>query len=127
MSGTTQRRHPATVVPVAALLLALLLSGLAAGRLTDPASTALRAALTATQGTVHEAAQWTGSRPARGKATAILVTAGSGLFAPGLATTSAVAVALLVVAGAVRRPRRRRIGRMHAGRGPPARARQPLS
>lgn len=102
----------------------MVLTGLAAGRATDPAATALRAALTATQTTVHDTVHWAGSRPARGKATAILATAGSGLVAPGLATAAAAWAALLVVVAIAASPRRRRVGRMHAGRGPPVHARQ---
>jgi hypothetical protein len=125
MSGLTHRRLPARLLPLAALLAALVLSGLAAGRTADPAAGALRVALIATQTTAHDGAHWAVSRPVRGKAAATLATAGSGLVAPGLTAAVTASVALLVVAVVAARPRRRRVGRMHAGRGPPRHRRQP--
>jgi predicted lysophospholipase L1 biosynthesis ABC-type transport system permease subunit len=119
MSGYRQRRHPATAWPIAALLAALVFCGLAGGRAVDPTANSLHAALTATQTPVHDGAHWATGRPPRGKATTLLATAGSGLVAPSRPAAFAVCAALLVVLALVVRPRRRRIGRMHAGRGPP--------
>jgi hypothetical protein len=124
MSGLTHRRHPARLLSLAALLAVLVLSG-PAGRVADPATNALHAALTASQSVAPQGTQWAVSRPARGKAGAGPAVTGSGLVAPVLAATVTGCAALLVVAAAVTRPRRRRVGRMHAGRGPPGRARQP--
>jgi hypothetical protein len=125
MSGLTHRRLPARLVPLAALVAALVLCGLAAGRTADPAAGALHAALTATQTAAHDGAHWAVSRPARGKAGATLATASSSLVAPGLTVAVTASAALLVVAAFATRPRRRRVGRMHAGRGPPRQRRQP--
>jgi len=79
----------------------------------------MHAAVTATQTSVHDGAHWATGRPPRGKATTFLATAGPGLDAPSRATVLAGCASLLVVAALVVRPRRRRVGRMHAGRGPP--------
>ncbi len=120
MSGNVHRRRPARVWPIAALLVALVLSGFAASRVPDPTATGLRAALSSAQAAARDATHWTGGRPARGKATAILATTGAGLAAPAVAAATAASAMLLLGFVAPRRPRRRRIGRMHAGRGPPA-------
>jgi hypothetical protein len=125
MSGLTHRRLPARLLPLAALFVALVLCGLAAGRSADPAASALRAALTATQTTAHDGAHWAVSRLPRGKVGATLATAGSGVVTPGLTASVTASAALLVVAAVAARPRRRRVGRMHAGRGPPRHSRQP--
>jgi hypothetical protein len=119
MSGYRQRRHPATAWPIAALLAALVFCGLAGGRAVDPAANAMHAAVAATQTSVHDGAHWATGRPPRGKATTLLATAGSGLDTPSRTAVLAGCASLLVVAALVVRPRRRRVGRMHAGRGPP--------
>jgi hypothetical protein len=119
MSGYRQRRHPATAWPIAALLAALVLCGVAGGRSVDPTGNTLHSALAATQTSVHDGTHWATGRTPRGKATTLLATAGSGLVAPGRAAVLAVCAALLVVVTLLVRPRRRRVGRMHAGRGPP--------
>jgi hypothetical protein len=124
MSGYRQRRHPAAAWPIAALLAALVLCGLAGGRGIDPAANTLHAALTATQTSIHDGTHWATSRPPRGKATTLLATTGSGLVAPSRPAVLAGCGALLVVVSVVVRPRRRRVGRMHAGRGPPLPGRQ---
>jgi hypothetical protein len=120
MSGYRQRRHPATAWPIAALLAALVFCGLSGGRAVDPAADTLHPALTATQTPVHNGTHWATSRPPRGKATTLLATSGSGLDTPSGVAVLATCASLLVVAALVVRPRRRRVGRMHAGRGPPS-------
>jgi len=120
MSGYRLRRHQATAWPIAALLAALVLCGLAGDRGVDPAGNASHTALAAIQTVVH-GTHWAAGRPSRGKAATLLATAGSGFVAPGRAAAFAGYTALLVVAAMVVRPRRRRVGRMHAGRGPPGR------
>jgi hypothetical protein len=119
MAGTVHRRHPATTWPVAAVLLALLFSGLATGRVPELVGTAPHVALASSQAAIHDTAHWVASRPLRGKATSVLATTGSGLFAPGPAAVLAGAFALLLAGVTAWRARPRRIGRMHAGRGPP--------
>jgi hypothetical protein len=119
MAGTVHRRHPATTWPVAAVLLALLFSGLATSRVPELVGTAPHAALATSQAAIHDAAHWAASRPIRGKATSVLATTGSGLFASGPAAALASALALLLAAVTAWRARPRRVGRMHAGRGPP--------
>ena len=119
MSGNVHRRRPARVWPIAALLVALLLSGFAASRVPDPSASGLRAALSSAQTSAHDATHWTGGRPARGKATTVLATTGAGLVAPAVAAAFAASAMVLLGFVALRRPHRRRVGRMHAGRGPP--------
>lgn len=119
MSGSVHRRHPARVWPVAALLVALVLSGFTAGRVPDPAASAAGAAFSSAQTEARAAVHWTGGRPARGKATTVLATTGAGLAAPAVAAAIASSAVLLLGFAALRRPRPRRVGRMHAGRGPP--------
>lgn len=112
------RRRPATTWPVAAVLLALLFSGLATSRTPQPLGSAPHAALAAGQTVVHEVVHWTGNHPLRGKVVAVLATTGSGL-APAPAAALTGAFALLLIGATARRVRPRRVGRMHAGRGPP--------
>jgi hypothetical protein len=119
MSGSVHRRQPARVWAIAALLVALVLSGFAAGRVPDPTASGVPAALSSAQTAARDATHWTGGRPARGKATTVLATARAGLVAPADASAVAASAVLLLGFLAVRRPRRRRVGRMHAGRGPP--------
>lgn len=119
MSGSVHRRHPAKVWPIAALLVALVLSGLTASRVPDPAASAARAALSSAQAEARAAVHWTGGRPARGKATTVPATTWAGLVTPAVVAAVAASAVLLLGFGAARRPRRRRVGRMHAGRGPP--------
>jgi hypothetical protein len=119
MSGYRQRRHPATAWPIAALLAALVFCGLSGGRGIDPAGHPAHSALTATQTSIHDGSHWATGRPPRGKAATLLATTGSALVAPPRAVVLAGWAALVVVAAMVVRPRRRRVGRMHAGRGPP--------
>src|SRR5262249_1198621 len=116
MSGYRQRRHPATAWPIAALLAALVFCGLAGGRAVEPAAKALRSALTATQTSTHDGAHGATGRSPRGKATTLLATTASGLDAPSRAAVLAASASLLVIAALVVWPRRRRVGRMHAGR-----------
>ena len=119
MSGNVHRRHLARVWPIAALLVALVLSGFTASRVPDPAASGARAAFSSAQTAARAAVHWTGERPTRGKATTVLATTGSGLVTPAVAAAVAASAGLLVGFALVPRPRRRRIGRMHAGRGPP--------
>jgi hypothetical protein len=119
MAGTVHRRHPATTWPVAAVLLALLFSGLATSRVPELVGTVPHAALATSQAAIHDTAQWAASRPVRGKATSVLATTGSALFAPGCAASLAGALALLLAGAIAWCARPRRVGRMHAGRGPP--------
>ena len=121
MSGSVHRRHPARVWPIAALLVALVLSGFTASRVPDPASGA-RAAFSSAQTEARATVHWTGGRPALGKATTVLATTGASLVAPAGAAAVASSTVLLLGFAALRRPRRRRVGRMHAGRGPPSTA-----
>jgi hypothetical protein len=118
MFGTVYRRHPTTTWPVAAVLLALLFSGLATSRAPELPGLAPHAVLSAGQTAIH-AMHWTGNRPLHGKATAVLASTGSGLLAPVPAAALAGALTLLLAGAATRRVRPRRVGRMHAGRGPP--------
>jgi hypothetical protein len=119
MAGTVHRRHPATTWPVAAVLLALLFSGLATSRVPELVATAPHAALVTAQAAIHDTEHWAARRPVRGKATSVLATSGSGLLASGPTAALAGALALLLAAATARRARPRRVGRMHAGRGPP--------
>jgi hypothetical protein len=119
MAGTVHRRHPATTWPVAAVLLALLFSGLATSRIPELVGTAPHAALAASQAAIHDTAHWAASRPVRGKASSVVATTGAGLFGPGSAATLAGTFALLLAGAIAWWARPRRVGRMHAGRGPP--------
>jgi hypothetical protein len=119
MSGTVHRRHPATLLSVAALFVVLVLAGHAVGRTASPGA-GMRAVLGVAQAETPKAVDLAGTRPVRGRAVAILTTPGSGPTVAGLVGALAAPLALLVVRAATWRPRRRHIGRMHAGRGPPA-------
>jgi hypothetical protein len=124
MAGTVYRRRPTTTwsvaaLPVAALLLALLFTGLTTSRVPALVGTAPHATLAAGHTVVHATVHWAGNRPVRGKATGVPGGSGSGLLAPGSLAALAGALELLLVGAAARRVRPRRVGRMHAGRGPP--------
>lgn len=122
MSGTVHRRHTARLWPLAGLFVALVLSGMAAVRVAEQSPTVPQAVLAVAQRAAPAAPHWMPGRQARGKATAILSSTGSGLDAPVRAVALSAWLALLVVIAGAVRPRPRRVGRMHAGRGPPLRA-----
>jgi hypothetical protein len=117
MSGTLNRRLPATVTAVAALLFVLALSEYAGSAIPGPPVAGPPAAIATDQSAVHQAGQGIGNRHVRGKLAAILNSPGP--VAPLALVLLGAPLALLALFAAAHRTVRRRANQMPGVRAPP--------